>query len=448
MAPTRYSFSPYCVFVPEVDGRSITIVHALHGSRFTLDTAFCAALLAGTGPSFSGGSTTSDEAWKAAIAELIREELLLDTRSRQRLVRANPFSSGLGAIELAVLRGTNDGGVKRTTEGPPPPAMKPPSKRRALHLDAPSTDDARALADRFAKRQSIRTYSTRALEASRLGEFLHLTGRAHALLETPDLGPTSIRSYPSGGARYPLELYPVALNVRGVRRGIYHYQPFHHTLEPVSGNSRYIDALRLQARFRMGRPADDLSEPAVLFIVTAVFARTCWKYEGIPLQLILQETGALYQTMYIAASALGLAPCAVGAFPERAVGEILGLDGAKEAQVGLFALGVPAESAPTNALMTIERFAVRSGSPFGPEASRDSVELVFAGGAKEIIDARDLAVTEADGVWSCSIRRGRRRAVFAGAALAALKRVMVRRNGVLRLRIGRQSIAVRTDSPV
>jgi SagB-type dehydrogenase family enzyme len=444
MAARAFSFSPYCVFVPDADGQSITVVHSLHGSRFRLDADFCAALLTGDDAPQSGAM--SGDAWERAIADLVREQLLIDQRSRRRIERAAPFTNGLGPIELAVLRGPNEGGVKRTTEGAAPPAMKPATKGRAIDLDGPTGGGIEALAATLAKRQSIRTYSSRALDRARLGEFLHLTARAHAHVETPGLGTTSLRNYPGGGARYPLEVYPVALNVRGVPRGVYHYHAFHHRLEQRSRDVRYVDALRQQARFRMSRPAGDASEPAVLFIVTAVFARTCWKYEGIPLPLILQETGALYQTMYLAASAMNLAPCAVGAFPERAVGEILGLDATQESQVGLFALGVPAESAPGPQAITIERFAVRKGSPFAFEPSRHSVELVFADGATEIVDAGDFVVTESAGRFFCVLGRGRRRGVFAGAALASLRRLMRSRDGTIRIRIGRTSIVVGTDA--
>ena len=91
--------------------------------------------------------------------------------------------------------------------------------------------EVKDLADGLAARQSIRTYSSRPLARRDFEQFLQLTVRAYASIESPDLGPTSLRNYPSGGARYPLEVYPVVLNVQGLAQGFYHYHPFHHRLE-------------------------------------------------------------------------------------------------------------------------------------------------------------------------------------------------------------------------
>jgi nitroreductase len=119
-----------------------------------------------------------------------------------------------------------------------------------------------------------------------------------------------------------------------------------------------------------------------LFLITAVLGRTAWKYRSIPLHVILKEVGAHYQTMYLAAMALVLAGCLVGAFPERAVAEILNLDSRDESQVGMFALGVP--RVPHK--RSIENFEVRRGSPFDRAASARSVALMFSDGHRGIFD--------------------------------------------------------------
>jgi SagB-type dehydrogenase family enzyme len=337
--------------------------------------------------------------------------------------------------------------MKAVMDGPPPPVMKTPVSRRARPLTVrPPEGDLKGLADTFVARQSIRTYSNEPLPRRQFEQFLQLTARAYASIEHPVDGPTSRRNYPSGGAKYPLEIYPVVLNVESFARGFYYYHPFHHQLEFLGRKSRYLEALRQVVRMRMARRDNDRSEPAVLFLVTAVFPRTCWKYSGIPLPLILQETGALYQTMYLAATAMSLAPCAVGAFPERAVGEILGLDPADEAQVGLFALGVRAEPPTAEAPLTIERFTVRRGSPLSGDPSRYSIELVFAGGLKETIDARDFRLTRSVRTLTCVVNGGRRRAVFAGKAASAIRQLLSERRGVVRCRLGRESVTVETTS--
>jgi hypothetical protein len=170
---------------------------------------------------------------------------------------------------------------------------------------------------------------------------------------------------------------------------------------------------------RMGTEAALDGRPAVLFLITAVFGRTAWKYRGIPLHLILQEVGALYQTMYLAATALELAACPATPFPERAVAEILNLDTPDESQVGMFALGVPRLSRQ----LSIEDFEVRRGSPFSRAASARSVALLLSNGQREILDLADFQLERsAAGVTSCLVLRGRYRAEMGARAWGQLLR--------------------------
>jgi SagB-type dehydrogenase family enzyme len=226
-----------------------------------------------------------------------------------------------------------------------------------------------------------------------------------------------MRNYPGGGARYPLEVYPIIYEVNGVVAGAYRYEPFHHALVLVDTTPEEREALRRVTREKMG-PGTFHGAPSVLLIVTAVFSRTCWKYRGIPYHLILQEVGGLYQTMYLAAAALGLAPCAIGAFPERAAAEILGLDQRDEGQVGMFALGVPR---PTDDL-DIESLEWRAGSPFSADPGRSSVAIRLRDGRVDVRDLGDVRIeSRGDGAW-CSVLRGRHRARLNAEHVAQLAR--------------------------
>ena len=210
-------------------------------------------------------------------------------------------------------------------------------------------------------------------------------------------------------------------HVQSLPKGIYYYHPVEHRLELLNQSRRYRGALLESAMQRMGTEATRDGKPAVLFLVTAVFGRTAWKYRGVPLHLILQEVGALYQTMYLAAGALGLAACPVGVFPERAVAEILNLDTRDESEVGMFALGVPRESHQ----LSIVDFEVRRGSPFQHAWSARSVALTFSNGEREILDLADFKLERApSGVVSCPVLRGRYRAELEPGALQKLLRLV------------------------
>ena len=81
------------------------------------------------------------------------------------------------------------------------------------------------------------------------------------------------------------------------------------------------------------------TSPQVLVVVAARFGRVMYRYESIAYATILKNVGALYQTMYCVATAMGLASCAVGGGSADAFCVAAGLDYLDESSVGEFTLG-------------------------------------------------------------------------------------------------------------
>jgi SagB-type dehydrogenase family enzyme len=77
----------------------------------------------------------------------------------------------------------------------------------------------------------------------------------------------------------------------------------------------------------------------VLIILAARFPRIAWKYESIAYALILKHVGVVMQTMYLAATAMGLAPCAVGCGDADLFAKAAKLNYYEETSVGEFLLG-------------------------------------------------------------------------------------------------------------
>lgn len=81
------------------------------------------------------------------------------------------------------------------------------------------------------------------------------------------------------------------------------------------------------------------ARPEILFMIAARFGRVSWKYASIAYATILKNVGALYQTMYLVATAMRLAPCALGAGNSDRFSQLLGEDYYRETAVGEFMLG-------------------------------------------------------------------------------------------------------------
>ena len=84
-----------------------------------------------------------------------------------------------------------------------------------------------------------------------------------------------------------------------------------------------------------------MADPQIVLAIAARFARVMWKYRSISYGVILRNAGALYQTLYLAATELGLSPCGIGAGDSATFARATGLDPVVEGTVGDFILGGP-----------------------------------------------------------------------------------------------------------
>jgi oxazoline/thiazoline dehydrogenase len=192
------------------------------------------------------------------------------------------------------------------------------------------------LAEVMERRRSLREPGERPLSLAQLGELLYRCVRVREV-RPGERDEVSSRPHPSGGARYPLELYVAARDCEGLEPGLYRYDAAGHQLERRSGMTPAVEALLADAKVG-SRP------PQALITLAARFPRTSYKYESIAYALILKEAGVVLQSLSLAATAMGLASCAVGRGDPDTFERAAATDGAVESSVAELALGVPAIS--------------------------------------------------------------------------------------------------------
>jgi len=190
-------------------------------------------------------------------------------------------------------------------------------------------------------RKSRRHFDNTPLAADVLSEFLFRTSRIKAEFPRDPMNPRSYEStsrpYPSGGASYDLETYLVVRACDGVPEGVYVYAVNEHTLVRISEFTHLAKHLLTEALMSTG--GTDLAP--VLIVLVSRFQRLAWKYRGISYATTLKNVGVLVQTMYLVATSMGLAACAVGSGNSRLFGQLANLEALKEAAVGEFLLGNP-----------------------------------------------------------------------------------------------------------
>jgi len=220
----------------------------------------------------------------------------------------------------------------------PLPVVKPEHATTTIPLFQPDIQHLQKndipFTDVLQQRRSIRQHGERPLTQQQLGEFLFRTARVKSLIQTED-GELSSRPYPSGGAIYELEIYTVIDRCTDLPAGLYHYCPKDHELAHISELNQSGQTLLEAAWYTTERKC----RPQVLLIISARFQKVSWKYQSMAYALILKHVGVLFQTMYLVATAMGLAPCALGGGDSDLFAQAAGLDYYTETSVGEFILG-------------------------------------------------------------------------------------------------------------
>lgn len=144
------------------------------------------------------------------------------------------------------------------------------------------------------------------------------------------------RTYPSAGARFPIELYVFIFNGKKIKPGAYHYNVLTNSLEILAeGNF---------SRYRKQICSNYLITPAAALILTAVLPRTEVKYgiKAYPFSLI--EAGHLCQNIQLKCAQIHLGSCPVAGFINDRLVEILDLND-EELPVYVVGLGHPSKHA-------------------------------------------------------------------------------------------------------
>lgn len=176
-------------------------------------------------------------------------------------------------------------------------------------LPQPRLDGTTSVEAALAARRSIRSFANRPVTFEELSQLLWAAqGITH---------PRGLRTAPSAGALYPLEIFIVSGNVAALPAGTYRYEPEGHRLALVAeGDQRpaLADAALGQSPIRKA--------PVVIAIV-ADYGKTTVKYGERGVRYVHLEAGHSAQNICLQAEALGLGAVVIGAFSDRDVASLL-----------------------------------------------------------------------------------------------------------------------------
>ena len=209
-----------------------------------------------------------------------------------------------------------------------PETYKNYPSNRTVQLPKVLPEATMDFAEVLRRRKSIRTFSNKPVNKVDLAYLLW----ASTGIQRIEHG-YAFRTAPSAGALYPIETYIAANNVEDIERGIYHYNIKNHLLEEIKigdfGGAIAHAALDQEM----------CADASAIFIWTAVFGRSKWKYSQRAYRYIYLDAGHVAENLALASASINCGSCQVGAFFDDEVNSVVNVDGIEESAICLSVAG-------------------------------------------------------------------------------------------------------------
>jgi SagB-type dehydrogenase family enzyme len=231
------------------------------------------------------------------------------------------------------IRKTIDFSKTDQSRGIKVPPIEKPYPADALKIDLVKADWKKRfdikLVDAIENRESQRSYSQNPLNLEEISFLLWIIQGIRLIS-----GVNAFRNVPSAGCRHALETYLAVLNVEDIEPGIYRYLPLSHQLLfefKENELSEKIVKSTFDQRF--------VGQASVIFIWTAIPYRMEWRYGLASHKVIAIDTGHVGQNLYLACEAIGAGTCAIAAYDQEFIDQLLRVDGDEESVVYLAPVG-------------------------------------------------------------------------------------------------------------
>jgi SagB-type dehydrogenase family enzyme len=235
------------------------------------------------------------------------------------------------------LRKTIDFRTSAQHRGVPIPPLQEPVDQQLHRIQLPDREswslaiEKTDLAYAIGNRQSRRNYSDDYLKDEELAFLLWATqGQRRPGEQSPHF-----RTVPSAGARHSFETYLIIHRVEKIPPGLYRYLP-------LSNELVLIYSANHQSKIKLSQAVlgqNFVTNSAVVFVWTTVPYRMEWRYLQAAHRVILLDAGHVCQNLYIACEAIHAGTCAIAAYDQEAMDELLQVDGEEQFTIYLAPVG-------------------------------------------------------------------------------------------------------------
>ncbi len=220
-------------------------------------------------------------------------------------------------------------------QGIPAPPIEKRSSQGATLIDLTGPDvwkniPGADLTTAIGNRKSRRAYLNQSLSLEELAYLLWCTQGVRGSVTYGH----AYRNVPSAGCRHALETYLAIFNVDGLEPGMYRYLPLSHKLV-----FEFSDEMLAQKMVIASLGQSYPGKSAVTFIWAAIPYRMEWRYGLAAHKVIALDAGHVCQNLYLACETIGAGTCAIAAYDQEELDELLGLDGEEEFAVYIAPVG-------------------------------------------------------------------------------------------------------------
>ena len=206
-------------------------------------------------------------------------------------------------------------------QGVPQPPLQSPIPEGAARIVLPGPGNLVVppmdLRTAIETRTSVRRYTGEALTLEEISYLLWCTQGVRS-----STAKATFRNVPSAGARHAFETYLQINRVADLKPGIYRYAALQHELVEMDcspgTNEKVTHACHDQ---------DQVLHSAVSFIWVAILERMFWRYVERGYRYLHLDAGHICQNLHLAAESLGCGVCAIAAYDDDELNQVLGLDG-------------------------------------------------------------------------------------------------------------------------
>ena len=179
-----------------------------------------------------------------------------------------------------------------------------------IRLPKPREKGSVSIEETLNKRRSVRDYKKGSFSLEEVSQLLWAASGKNLYRRTT----------PSAGATYPLEIYLVAGEVEGIQPGLYRYSYSTCSLKRIKEE----DIRERLSQAALGQRM--IKRAPIHIIIAAHYDRTTGHYDQRGIRYVHMEVGHVGQNVSLQAVALNMGAVMIGAFDDRQVKEVLGIE--------------------------------------------------------------------------------------------------------------------------